>query len=135
MASFYSLSIVLSMFISSVANIGFVAEPTACLISKPDSIIVLDPFPIPGNDIPRSPTVVPISASYEPMLSSVFLTFTSNLGEIKVEVMNTTTGGYFSDFVDTQFLYATIPIIMGPGHYILLFTLPSGQRYKGEFDL
>ena len=37
--------------------------------------------------------------------------------------------------IDTQFLYATVPIIMGPGHYIVLFTLPSGQRYKGEFDI
>ena len=30
------------------------------------------------------------SASYEAMLSTLFLTFTSNLGEIEVEVMNTT---------------------------------------------
>ncbi len=81
------------------------------------------------------PTTVPISASYEAMLSTLFLTFTSNLGEIEVEVMNTTTGGYDSGTIDTQFLYATVPITMGPGHYIILFTLPSGQRYKGEFDI
>ena len=123
------------MFISSVANIGFVTEPTACLISKPDSIIVLDPFPIPGNDIPRSPTVVPISASYEPLLSSVLLTFTSNLGEIEVEITNTTSGGYVSGTIDTQYLSSMIPISMGSGHYILLFTLPSGRQYIGEFDI
>ena len=123
------------MFISSVANNGFVAEPTACLISKPDSIIVLDPFPIPSNDIPRSPAVVPISASYEPLLSSVLLTFTSNLGEIEIEVMNTTTGGYDSGMIDTQFLYATVPLTLGPGHYLILFTLPSGRQYKGELDI
>ena len=101
-----------------------------------DSIIIIDPLPEihPGTG-PRAPALVPISVSLESLISTLFMTFTSNLGEIEVEVLNTTTGGYFSDFVDTQFLYATIPIIMGPGHYILLFTLPSGQRYKGEFDL
>lgn len=101
-----------------------------------DSIIIIDPLPEihPGTG-PRAPALVPISVSLESLISTLFMTFTSNLGEIEVEVLNTTTGGYFSDFVDTQFLYATIPIIMGPGHYILLFTLPSGQRYRGEFDL
>ena len=69
------------------------------------------------------------------MLSSVLLTFTSNLGEIEVEVMNTTTGDYISEMIDTQFLSATVPITMGPGHYLILFTLPSGRQYKGEFIL
>ena len=85
-----------------------------------DSAIVIIPFLGEGDEGmgPRAPIPVPISASYEPMISSVLLYFSSNLGEIEVEVLNTTTGGYVSDFVDTQFLYATIPITMGPGHYI-----------------
>ena len=101
-----------------------------------DSIIVIEPIPTqyPDTNVPRSPALVPISASYEAMLSTLFLTFTSNLGEIEVEVLNTTSGGYDSGTVDTQFLYATVPITMGPGHYLILFTLPSGQRYKGELD-
>ena len=101
-----------------------------------DSIIIIDPLPEihPGTG-PRSPALIPISASYEAMLSTLFLTFTSNLGEIEVEVLNTTSGGYDSGTVDTQFLYATVPITMGPGHYLILFTLPSGQRYKGELDI
>ena len=37
--------------------------------------------------------------------------------------------------IDTQFLYATVPITMGSGHYLILFTLPSGLRYKGELDI
>ena len=104
---------------------------------KADSGVVI--YPIPEQDSgahgPRLPMLVPISASYEAMLSTLFLTFTSNLGEIEVEVMNTTTGGYDSGTVDTQFLYAAVPITMGPGHYLILFTLPSGQRYKGELDI
>ena len=69
------------------------------------------------------------------MLSSVLLTFSSNLGEIEVEVMNTTTGGYDSGVVDSQFLSAVIPITGGSGHYLITFTLPSGRKYGGEFDV
>ncbi len=107
------------------------------LLQCSDSVIVITPFMGDNNEGygPRSPALVPISASYEAMLSTLFLTFTSNLGEIEVEVLNTTSGGYDSGTVDTQFLYATVPITMGPGHYLILFTLPSGQRYKGELDI
>jgi len=102
-----------------------------------DSAIVISPIPDQdsGSHGPRMPGIIPISASYESMLSSVLLTFTSNLGEIEVEVMNTTTGDYISEMIDTLFLSATVPITMGPGHYLILFTLPSGRQYKGEFVL
>lgn len=102
-----------------------------------DSVIVIDPFPglNPGPGGPKSPAVVPISACYNSFILTVSLFFVSNLGEIEVEVMNTTTGGYDSGTIDTQFLYATVPITMGSGHYLILFTLPSGQRYKGELDI
>ena len=51
-----------------------------------DSISIIDPLPEirPGTG-PRAPALVPISASYEAMLSTLFLTFTSNLGEIEVD--------------------------------------------------
>ncbi|MBQ5979090.1 MAG: DUF3244 domain-containing protein [Bacteroidales bacterium] len=95
--------------------------------------------PIPSNTpdppIPRSPAIVPISASYDSVLASVSLSFSYNLGEIEVEVLNSTTGGYSSLSVDTQFLYAVIPITLGSGHYIITFTLPSGRQYGGEFDV
>ena len=106
------------------------------MVESAESVIVIDPFPgtVPRPG-PKMPAMIPISASYEAMLSTLFLTFTSNIGEIEVAVMNTTTGGYDSGTIDTQFLSATVPITMGPGHYIILFTLPSGQRHKGEFDI
>ena len=107
-------------------------EPAPCL---EDTVIVIWPNPeIYLGGRPRSEVFVPISASYDSMLSSVILYFTSNLGEIEVEVLNTTTGGYDAGTIDSQLLYATVPITMGPGHYVLLFTLQSGRQYKGEFN-
>ena len=40
-----------------------------------------------------------------------------------------------SVIVISPILSATVPITMGPGHYIILFTLPSGQQYAGEFNV
>ena len=57
-----------------------------------------------GNNIPRSPALVPISAHYMSLLSIVILTFTANLGEIEVEITNTTSGGYVSGTIDTKYL-------------------------------
>ena len=107
------------------------------MTSAADTVIVIEPYPgsNPDPEGPRQPLSVPISASYESLLSSILLTFTSNLGEIEVEVLNTISGYYDSGFIDTQYLSAVIPISGGPGHYIILFTLPSGQQYKGEFDI
>ena len=98
--------------------------------------VIINPFPdIDPGGRPRSPALVPISAIYESLLSTVILTFTANLGEIEVEITNTTSGGYVSGTIDTQYLSSMIPISMGSGHYILLFTLPSGRQYIGEFDI
>ena len=52
-----------------------------------------------------------------------------------VEGLNTYNGYYDICFINTMFLSAVIPIYGGPGHYIITFTLPSGQQYQGEFDV
>ena len=56
------------------------------LLQCSDSVIVITPFMGDNNEGygPRSPALVPISASYEAMLSTLFLAFTYNLGEIEV---------------------------------------------------
>lgn len=101
-----------------------------------DTVIVIFPLPgpIPGG-IPHSPALVPISVSYESSLSELTILFRFNLGDVEIEVLNSTTGGYDSGIVDSQYLSAIIPITMGPGHYIITFTLLSGQQYRGEFDV
>lgn len=101
-----------------------------------DTVIVIAPLPgpIPGG-IPHSPTLVPISVSYESSLSVLTIMFHFNLGEVEIDVLNVTTGGYYSGIVDSQYLSSILPITMGPGHYIITFTLSSGQQYQGEFDV
>ena len=137
MAAFrISFATVIAILLFSLPSNAFSLSLMEFPVADSDTVITILPFPSPTDPpIPRSPSVVPINASYESMISSVILTFSYNLGEIEVEVLNTTSGGYDSGTVGTQFLYATVPITMGPGHYLILFTLPSGQRYKGELDI
>ncbi|MBQ6301149.1 MAG: hypothetical protein IJK75_01995 [Bacteroidales bacterium] len=124
------LSILLSLFFFE----GY-AKPATSPQMVTDTIIIIDPIYEPDIPIPRTSSMVPIAATYNSMMSSVILYFSSNLGEIEVEVLNTFTGLYDSGFIDTQFLSAIIPVTGGPGHYIITFTLPSGQQYQGEFDV
>ena len=124
------LSILLSLFFSE----GF-AKPATSPQTVTDTIIIIDPIHEPNDPIPRTSSIVPISATYNSMMSSILICFSSNLGEIEVEVLNTFTGYYDSGFINTQFLSAIVPVTGGPGHYIITFTLPSGQQYQGEFDV
>lgn len=112
-------------------QINLKAEMAPCY--SRDSIIVINPYPLPNNP-PKTPSNVPISASYETITSSVILWFSQSMGVIGVDVLNSTNGGFCSYNIDTQYLYAIIPINLGSGHYILTFTLPSGQQYQGEFN-
>lgn len=130
------------LFFISLALLIISQEPvkarcTNSFISASDSSIVI--YPLPGQNPDdhgvRFPVLIPISVSFQQLLLSLELSFMYNLGEIEVEVLNSTTGSYTSIFVDTQFLYSVIPITLGSGHYIITFTLSSGQQYQGEFDI
>ena len=132
MSKVHYFSIILSLFFLFTFSNDIIAKDN---IAQADSVIVINPFPLPGNDIPRSPELVPISASYDSFFGAVILSFSSNLGEIEVEVLNTTNGYYDSGHIQTWPLSAIIPISGGPGHYIITFTLPSWQQYQGEFDV
>ena len=125
----------LALLISVNQGISYANCSTMCC--KEDSSIVISPIPSnnPDPPIPRTPVFVPITASYDTMLTSVSLFFTHNLGEIEIEVLNSTTGGYDSGIVDSQYLSAIIPITMGFGHYIIIITLHTGQQFCGEFNV
>lgn len=125
---------ILSVFILlSLFSLGMQAKSLSTIKVDGDTTIIVGPLPGSDYPIPRGP--VPISASYNSVMTSVILSFASNLGEIEVEVLNTITGYYDSGFIATWPLSAIIPISGGPGHYIITFTLPSGHQYRGTFDV
>lgn len=126
----FIISVLLSLFFFE----GY-AKPASSPQTATDTIIIIDPIYEPDIPIPRTSSTVPIAATYSSMMSSILIVFASTLGEIEVEVLNTFTGYYDSGYINTLLLSAIIPITGGPGHYIITFTLPSGQQYQGEFDV
>ena len=77
------LLLLFSLLFSAQICFGATSLPVGGTVA--DSVIFIEPIPAvnpwPG---PRMPAFIPISASYEATLSTLFLTFTSNLGEIEV---------------------------------------------------
>ena len=75
--------LLLSLLFSTQVCFGATSLPKNGEVT--DSVIFIEPFPgsNPGSG-PRIPAFIPISASFDASLSTLFLTFTYNLGEIEV---------------------------------------------------
>lgn len=128
------LLFLLSCSLSFIVNEHYCSATTVPLFSR-DSLIVVVPFPTTNpTPPPKAPSITPISANYEAETASVILYFSHNLGEIEIEVLNTITGYYNYSVVETTDLSAIISINGGSGHYVIIFTLPSGQQYLAELD-
>ncbi len=96
-------------------------------------VIVQNPISIPGQ--PRSLTEVPIECVYEPMSNGIYITFTSNIGNVEVIVENTFTGEYVSGSADTVSGQLFVPISGSEGVYTITFITDSGSEYYGSFEL
>lgn len=83
----------------------------------------------------RSPETTPISACYEDFISSVYMTFSQNLGVLDITITNLTDGTYADYEVDSSLGSAILPISGNEGFYTLDIMLTSGEQYVGQFEL
>ena len=91
--------------------------------------------PAPGYNDPRSPALVPISASYVESLSCILVNFKYDLGEVDYELVNLSTSGTISGSIDSDSGSQIIMMSGAPGYYSITFTLSSGTQYYGEFEI
>ncbi|MBO4455730.1 MAG: DUF3244 domain-containing protein [Bacteroidales bacterium] len=82
---------------------------------------------------PRSSVSIPISACV--ISSTIYLTFSVDIGDIDVILEEASEGIILQTSVDTSTLSAIIPFNAAPGEYCITFTLPSGSVYQGNFDI
>lgn len=87
---------------------------------------------IPEPTAPRTPAVVPISAMVNG--STLYVTFTGDLGDVDYELVNLDTAEIVSDQVEGTGL-VLIPFSGDPGSYTITFTLSNGVQFYGEFAL
>ncbi len=64
---------------------------------------------------------------------SLTVVFTENLGNVQVEVTDSTGGTV--DYWDIWTPNGYIVYIYDPGSYVVTFTLPNGDEYYGEFEV
>ena len=120
---------VLFLIVLLVASFGTAAasqlyggDPTDIIIVKGGGTI---------GDGPRGPVEVPIQGVV--FGGSIFLSFSSNLGQVEVSVSEAAEGLIMSTVVDSSTLSAILPFSGGPGEYSITFSLPSGNEYDGSF--
>ncbi len=100
-----------------------------------DIIIGTTPPPT-SNPKPKAPVLIPVSARYYEISQEIVLSFTANLGNVSVTVLNVTTGESVNDVVDTSDGIVSCPISGTAGEYLLL-VIPFGSQifYTGEFAI
>lgn len=84
----------------------------------------------------RSLTQHPIECCYMGMMNLIQTTFSTNLGNVTLEVINTNTGEIsFDTFNSAATTQAFIPISGAPGFYTITYTTQSGDIYEGTLTL
>lgn len=59
----------------------------------------------------------------------------NSLGTVTVEIENQTTGEYAQTLVNAMAGSTAFLISGTAGHWTIMFTLPSGARYLGAFEI
>lgn len=84
----------------------------------------------------RSLTQQPIECCYMGMMNLIQTTFSADLGEVTLEVINTSTGEVYYDSFDSGLTPQTLlPISGDSGYYTITYTTESGDIYEGILTL
>ena len=84
----------------------------------------------------RSLILLPIESCYIGMMSLIQTTFSGDLGEVSLEIINTSTGEICSETFDSGVTPQTLlPISGDSGYYIITYTTESGDIYEGTLVL
>ena len=79
---------------------------------------------------------LPIECYYAVYLKSIQTTVYDNLGEITIEVLNTTTGEtFYETFNSTLTPQHVLPISGSAGFYTITYTTSGGDEYIGTYML
>lgn len=102
---------------------------------KPKRKIPLTPVNSGFNNN-RSLTQQPIECCYMGMMNLIQTTFSADLGEVTLEVINTSTGEVYYDSFDSGLTPQTLlPIPGDSGYYSITYITESGDIYEGFFTI
>ena len=84
---------------------------------------------------PRSITIYPMDCIYSIPDKAIYITFFENIGDVAVEVTNTTTGESCYEYVVSADGQAVVTIAGTEGEYLLQMTTEDGDLYEGVFRI
>ena len=101
----------------------------------PIDVVIGDEGSNGGGRPHHAPALIPIEATYYPLLSSILVDCLYDLGSVSVVIENQTTGAYSQTVVNaTQGVHPFL--ISGDiGVYEVTFTLSDGHTYIGSFEI
>lgn len=88
----------------------------------------------PGENLSRSPEVVPFIAEYNDLWDAVVLTSIMNIGDVTVTLVSTA-GDWYQTVFDTEDGMILIPASGESGYYTLTIVTSDNTTYQGEFVL
>lgn len=120
-------------FISIVVVLAAIFCAVPMRGDSPPEFTIEIPIKKPGShDTVRS--LYEIQACYYGMLSAVYTSITSNLGEVEVIVTNCTSGEIWEDTFDSSTTSQHLLQISGTsGFYEVTYLSDSGNLYEGSF--
>ena len=122
-------NILMSALLSLFSLQGLYAEEGA-------KVVVIKPACLAETTTPnRAPVRVPITAYYDSFTSSIIVSFIYDIGDVDVNVTNTSTGDFLEGTINAYGAPAIISISSATGYYNIHFVLSSGAEYYGEFEL
>lgn len=84
----------------------------------------------------RSLTQLPVECCYMGMMNLILTTFSSDLGEVTIEVINTSTGETSYDIFDSGMTpQSVLPISGNSGYYTITYITEAGDIYEGSLTL
>lgn len=125
------LVFILSIF--CLANTATYAK-TGDLAQNP-SIPIIISNPVPTVPNPKSPGMSDIYCSYSEQTSCLDFTFSTNLGNLTITVVNLTSNEVVSTIVDSSLGYEALPISGDSGYYVINIVSSGGNSYYGSFTL
>ena len=124
-----------NVILAITLTLGFSFNSYAAPVS--DDVILI---PISSGDdgstgLPKSPTLSPIRCTYSDSSAILEFTFLSNLGNLTITVVNTSSGEVVSTTVDSSLGYEALPISGDSGYYVISIVSSGGNNYYGSFTL
>ncbi len=90
----------------------------------------------PTHENNRSLIQIPIESCYMGMMNFIQTTFSEDLGEVSLEIINTSTGEICSETFDSGVTPQTLlPISGDSGYYTITYTTESGDIYEGVLTI